>query len=200
MLIDNFAKLGRPLRGTVLAALIIIGAIAMYNWTVAPHTSCLFAVQRCESAISKVTSESEVIHSAIKIKQNNLEKLQTQFVEFQNTFFTPGQAKEFFSDLQAISEEVGCAVYSLNFTTNEAVSKGKKSDGVSEIVAQSAMLSIVGVYSRVAELMQKFQMRTQKVWIDSVRMEAISEDSPELKCDLKITIYTVNNEEAVFDG
>lgn len=196
MLIDNFAKLGRSSRSTVLAALIVIGAIAMYNWTVAPHTNCLFAAQRCESVVSKVVRESEVVRSAINIKQNKVESLQKQFAEFQSTLFTPSQAKEFFSDLQAISEEVGCTVYSLNFTTNEPVRKDKKSGDVSDIVANSAMLSIVGVYGNVAELVQRFQMRTQKVWIDSVKMKAINEDSSEIKCDLKITIYTVNDKEA----
>ena len=53
MIIGNFAKLNRSTRDSVFAALIVIAAIAMYNWIVAPHVDYLFAAQQYEFAIEK---------------------------------------------------------------------------------------------------------------------------------------------------
>ncbi|MHC4423580.1 MAG: hypothetical protein ACYSWR_02765 [Planctomycetota bacterium] len=196
MLIDDLAKLNRSKRNSVSAALIIIAAIAIYNWTLAPHTSYLFAAQRYETAIDNIMKESKVVSNKVEIKKKKLQELRQQFAEFQNTLFTPSNATEFFSDLQPISEEAGCVVYSLNFATGEPVLKGEESENALGIVANSAMLSVVGMYGNVIKLVERIQARTQKVWIDSVRMEAVGDNPDQLKCDMTIIIYAIEDKEA----
>jgi len=196
MLIDNLAKFNRSSRNAVSAALLIIAAIAMYNWTVAPHTTYLFAAQRYESAIDNVAKESKAIGETVKIKKKKLQELRERFAEIQSTLFTPDKGKEFFSDLEVISEEAGCTVYSLNFVTGKPVLKSEQSENPLGMVANSAMLSVVGIYGNIAKLVERLQARTQKVWIDSVRMEALGDDIAEVKCDMTITIYTIQDKEA----
>ena len=196
MLIDDLAKLNRSKRNSVSAALIIIAAIAIYNWTLAPHTSYLFAAQRYEAAIDNIMKESKVISNKVKMNKKKLQELRQQFAEFQNTLFTPGKATEFFSDLQPISEGAGCVVHSLNFATGGPVLKGEESENALGIVTNSAMLSVVGMYGNVIKLVERIQARTQKVWIDSVKMEALSDNPDQLKCDMTIIIYTIEDKEA----
>jgi hypothetical protein len=54
MLVDNLTKLSRSSRNAVSASLILIAALAMYNWIVAPRTNYLLAAQRYEFVIEKV--------------------------------------------------------------------------------------------------------------------------------------------------
>ena len=198
MLTEDFAKLNRSRRNGVSAALVIIVAIAMYNWTVAPHATYLFAAHRYEAAIDNLTKESKVISDKVKIKKKKVQELREQFAELQSILFTPDTATEFFSDLQPISEQTGCIVHSLNFVTGEPVLKGEESENALGIVANSAMLSVVGMYGNVIKLVERLQARTQKVWIDSVRMEALGDNPVQLKCDMTVVIYTIEDKEATF--
>jgi hypothetical protein len=196
MLIDNLAKSNRLSRNTVSAVMIVISAIAMYNWIVAPRAAYLRAAQRHEIVAGNIAQKSEVISKKVFAKRKELQELQKQFTKVRDTLFTPEQAKEFFSDLQTISEEAGCVVYSLNILTAAPFRERQQSQDVSYIVPRSATLTVAGVYEKIIRLMERLQVRTQKVWVDSIKMEIFDYDSAEPKCDITITLYTVEDEEA----
>ncbi|MHC4739506.1 MAG: hypothetical protein ACYS9Y_11440 [Planctomycetota bacterium] len=196
MLIDNLAKSNHLSRSAVSAVMIVISAIAMYNWIVAPRAAYLRAVQRHEIVAGNIAQKNEVINKKVVAKRKKLQKLQEQFTKLRDTLFTPEQAKEFFSDLQTISEEVGCAVYSLNILTTEPSRERRQSQDGSYIVPKSATLTVAGVYEKIIRLLERLQVRTQKVWVDSIKMEIFDYDSAKPKCNITITIYTVEEEEA----
>ena len=195
MLIDNLAKSNRPSRSAVSAALIVIAAIAMYSWIVAPHTTYLSAAQQYDSTLGNVARKNEVIVNMVEVKKKKLEELREQFARLQSTLFTPSEAKEFLSDLEVIVKETDCAVYSLNLSTSEPVPESKQNKDASGISANRAMLGVIGVYDNIIRLVEKLQMRTQGVWVDSLKMEALDGDSAQLKCDMTITIYTIQDKE-----
>jgi len=196
MLIDNLAKSNRLSRSTVSAVMIVISAIAMYNWIIAPRAAYLRAVQRHEIVAGNIAQKSEVISKKVVAKRKELQELQEQFTKLRDTLFTSEQAKEFFSDLQTISEEAGCAVYSLNILTAAPSRERQQSQDTSYIVPRSATLTVAGVYEKIIRLMERLQVRTQRVWVDSIKMEIFDYDSAEPKCDITITLYTVEDEEA----
>jgi len=197
VLIDSLAKLNSNSRNAISAVLVVIVAIAVYSWTVAPHVTHLSAAQRYESVVDEVVKKNKILSSAVRTKKKKLEQLHEQFAQLQGTLFMVDKAKEFFSDLQAISVQVGCTVYSLNLVTGEQNSQDGQAETTSGIVTKSAVLSVIGAYGDIIKLMEKLQAREQKVWIDSVRMASL--DSPasggqasdQLKCDITITICTV---------
>ena len=196
MLMDNLAKSGRLSRSTVSAVLIVISAIAMYNWIVAPRAAYLRAVQGHEIVAGNIAQKSEVISETVIAKRKELQKLQEQVTKLRDSLFTSEQAKEFFSDSQTISEEAGCAVYSLNILTTEPSRERRQSQEGSYIVPRSATLTVAGVYEKIIRLMERIQARTQKVWVDSIKMEILDRDSAQPECDITIIIYTVEDEEA----
>jgi len=196
MLIDNLAKLSRSSRNTVSASLIIIAVIAMYNWTVAPQAKYMLAAQRYQFVVGGVAMQNKVIGRKVGAKKEKLKGLQERFNQLRSTLFTPEQAKQFFSDLQAISEESGCVVHSLNIVTGKPASENEQSQDASDIVPKSATLSVVGVYENIMKLMEKLQVRTQEVWVDSLRIKLFDYESAQPKCDITITVYTVEGEEA----
>jgi len=195
VLIDNLAKLNRSSRSAVFAALIVIAAIATYKRIVAPHATYLFAAQQYESVLGNVVKKNKVIHNTVKVKKKKLEESREQFAQLKNTLFTPNEAKEFLSDLEDTAKETGCAVYSLNFGASEPVPENKQNKDASSIYANRAMLSVTGVYDNIIRLVEKLQMRTQGVWIDSLKMKTLDGDFTQLKCDMTITIYTIQDKE-----
>ena len=195
MLIDNLAKLNRSSRSAVFAALIVIAVIATYKRIVAPHVTYLFASQQYESVLGNVVKKNKVIHNTVKVKKKKLEESREQFARLKSTLFTPNEAKEFLSDLEVTAKETDCAVYSLNFGVSKPVPENKQNKDASGISANSAMLVVIGVYDNIIRLVEKLQMRTQGVWIDSLKMETLDGDSTRLKCDMTITIYTIQDKE-----
>jgi hypothetical protein len=197
MLIDNFVNLNRSTRNTVFTALIIIATIAMYNWIVAPHVTYLFAVQQYESVFSNAIEKNKVIAREVKAKTKKLEAMYQQLASARSALFTPDQANAFFSDLQAVSEEAGCTVRSLNLVVSKPSfgDKRKQAGNTSGIIANSAMLTVSGQYSSIINLLEKLQNHRKKIWIDSFKMEIIDFSSAQLKCDMTIKIYTIRDEE-----
>jgi hypothetical protein len=197
MLIDDFVNLNRSTRNTVFTALIIIATIAMYNWIVAPHVTYLFAVQQYESVFSNAVEKNKVIAREVKAKTKKLEAINQQLASACSSLFTLDETKAFFSDLQAVSEEAGCAVRSLNVAMSEPSfgNKRKQAGNTSGIVANSAILTVSGQYSSIIKLLEKLHNYRKKIWIDSFKMEIIDFGSAQLKCDMTITIYTVRDKE-----
>jgi len=197
MLISDFAKLNRLTQSSVFVALIVIAVVAMYKWIVTPHINCLFAAEQYDSAMDGVAQKNEDIVREIKVESKKLEKLSQQFVQCGDKLFTPDQAKELFSALQAILEDAGCTVHSLNLVASKSRDKNKQPDGAAGIAANSMMLSVSGGYTSIIRLIEGLQNHTPKVWVDSFEMELVDFGSGRLKCDMTITIYMIQSKEAV---
>lgn len=196
MLVDNLTKLSRSSRNAVSASLILIAALAMYNWIVAPRTNYLLAAQRYEFVMENVVKKNKTIDNRVNIRKKKLQELREQSAQLQSTLFTSDQAREFFSDLQAISEETGCIVYSVNLITNKQnPNKDGQLQDTAGIVTKSAVLSVVGVYRNITKLIERLQSRTQKVWIDSVKVQALNNNSDRPRCDITITICVLTDKE-----
>lgn len=196
MLVDNLTKLSRSSRNAVSASLILIAALAMYNWIVAPRTNYLLASQRYEYVMENVVKKNKTIDNRVNIRKKKLQELREQSAQLQSTLFTSDQAREFFSDLQAISEETGCIVYSVNLITNKQnPNKNGQLQDTAGIVTKSAVLSVVGVYRNITKLIERLQSRTQKVWIDSVKVQALNNNSDRPRCDITITICVLTDKE-----
>lgn len=197
MLGDRLTKLTDSSRKAISVALVLIVAIAMYNWIVAPHVAYLRAVQRYEPVVVNIAKENTVIDVAVRTRKKKLEELHLQFEELRATLFTLQEVKEFFGGLQALCEEAGCPMISLNFLAEGRRPGFKNSESIA--IAKGATLRVVGGYDSIISLVKKLQDRTQKVWIDSLNMEVIDVDSGQLRCDITITVYAIRDNGAVFN-
>ena len=191
MLVRHLAKTSRSKRYAVSALLIVIALLAMYNRLIAPHAAYLSVVQGYESAMSNLINKNNVINSKVEVKRKKLQELQEKSAQLQSTLFTSDKAREFFSDLQAISEQTGCMVQSLNMIKSNP--NEKQSENNSGIVTKSAVLSVVGLYKDIPRLIQRLQARTQKVWIDSIKVMTVEYNSDLPRCDITITICEIQN-------
>lgn len=184
MLVNDFSKFSHSTRNAISTALIVIAAFAMYNWTVTPHAAHLSSAKAYESVVDTLAKENKIIATNNEIKRKKLEKLSEQSGQLLSMLFTPDEAREFFSDIEVISEQTGCTVHSINLFTRE---KKSEYDHLG-IRTKSAELSIVGLYQDVAKLIGRLQARSQKVWLDSMELQTIDYSSDKVGCSLTITI------------
>ncbi len=191
MLVKHLVKLNRSTRHAFSASLIVISLLAMYSWLVAPHVAYLSVVQGYESAMTNLVNKNNLINSKVKVKRKKLQELQEKSAQLQSTLFTSEKAREFFSDLQAISHQTGCMVQSLNMIKKNP--KEYQSEDTSGIVTSSAVLSVVGLYKDIPRLIQRLQARTQKVWIDSIKILTVEYNSDRPRCDIVITICEIQD-------
>ena len=187
MMINHLAKLSNPVRNATAASLIFIAAIAMYKWTIMPQSGYLSSAKAYESVMNSVTEHNKVILRQVEAKRKELQELKDSSSQLEGTLFTDSQAKEFFSDLQVISEQAGCIVQSTNFITEKA----QPEDEDAGIETKSADISLMGVYQDIEKLVGRLQTRTQKVWIDSIRMRTLDRSSDKVMCDLTVTICLI---------
>jgi len=187
MLVENLAKLSRPARRATSASLIVIAALAMYKWTITPQSAYLSAAKGYESAMGKVLEQNKSVARQIEIKKKELQELRENSAQLQSVLFTTDQAKEFFSDLQVISEQAGCAVNSRNLLADSIDPENERLG----VVTKSAALSIVGVYRNITKLLARLQSRSQKVWIDSIELRVLDPSSDKARCDLTVTICQI---------
>ena len=183
-MINYLVKLGNPARNATSATLIIIAFVAMYKWTITPQSSYLSAAKGYEFAMNKVIEQNTMITTRVAARKRKLQELQESSSQLQIALFTDSQAKEFFSDLQVIAEQAGCVVQSTNFVTEKARSE----DNHLGIETKSADISVMGVYQNIENLVGRLQTRDQKVWIDSIRMRTVDQNSDTIICDLTVTI------------
>ncbi len=195
MLSQNQIKAIRSSKNVVFAALVVIGAIILYNWIVTPHVNYLRAAQRYESITDLLARKILVIKNNVTIKKKELEELQENFEHIHIKLFDPVKAKEFFSDIQAMAEETNCVIYSLNFSPADSALDAGQLEVSSHITANRATLSAVGNYKDIVVLINKLQDRPKQVWIDSISIEPISGNSEQLKCDITVTIYMLHSKE-----
>lgn len=196
MLSAKRIKLIGSSKNAVLITLTVIGAIAIYNRIVAPHANYLWAVQRYESIAGHLARKNQVINNNVKIKRKELEEIQAKFEHIRIKLFDPVKAREFFSDIQALSEQTNCTIYSLSFPPTDGALEADKSKASSQITENRATLSVMGGYRNIVSLINKLQDRPKQVWIDSVSIKPLSNRSDELKCDITITIRVIHNEES----
>ena len=191
MLIKHLVKMNHSARHAVSASLIVIALLVMYKCLVAPHVAYLSVVQGYESSMTNLVNKNKIIATKVKIKRKKLQDLQEKSSTLQSTLFTYDKAREFFSDLQAISEQTGCMVQSLNMIKKNPREK-QLEDNIG-IVTRSAVLSIVGLYKDIPRLIKRLQARTQKVWIDSIKILTVEYNSDQPRCDLTITICEIQD-------
>jgi len=185
-------------RNTVFAALIIISAIALYNWLVAPHRTCLYAAQRYESVIKKVAQKNKELCRSVEQRKEQLKKLQKDFSKLHKLVLITDNTEKFAGNLQAISEQTGCRVSLLNIIANKK-SKGSKKQNKAGISVNTLEINIVGGFRNITGFVEQLQSYPGKVWIDAIKIEPLDEQSSQLRCNVKITVYSINNKEKGLD-
>jgi hypothetical protein len=182
-MIDKLTKINHSKRNVTSACLIVIAAFAMYKWTVMPHFATLSSTKAYGSAIENLTTESKEIAQKVEVRRSKLKELREQSTQLMSLLFTSDQGNEFFSDLEVISEQTGCTVHSINLIAGD----NTKIEHLG-VRTRSAELIVAGSYDNITKLIRRLQGRSQKVWIDTLTLQAVEQNSNKVGCTLTLTI------------
>jgi len=159
--------------------------VAVYKWTIAPHTNYLLAAQRYDVTLDGIASKNKFIETNIGVQQKKLGKLQKKFEQLNSRLFTPARATEFFSDIQSAAEDAGCQISSINFSSANRGNRAKATN----VYVKQAKLDIIGSYENITKLIRKLQNRSQQVKVNTISIKPIRGITGKLECDAVIVIY-----------
>ena len=195
MLSKRWIKPVSSQQNVILATLVIIGAIGLYNWVIRPHRNYLQAAQKYEAAADNLTKKKQTIGNNLKIRKKEIESLEDKLNSGFEMFFEPFEAKEFFNNIQAVSEQAGCIMYSLTFARADSESGTNDPNVNINITTKGANLTVLGGYNDITALMNKLQENSKCVRIESVKIYSDSSFPDYLKCDMSVTIYIISRKE-----
>ena len=195
MIPQGWTKIDYSSRNALFAALVLIGAIAGYNWIVAPHRKYLLASEQRESVTQELLKKNAVVRKNLKTKESELEQLQEQFGQVRNRFFDTAGSRDFFSDIKVLAKEARCNLASLSFVPPGSRSKGAPGEKASDLTVSAATLNVVGGYRSILDFMKRLQDRPEHVQIDSISLGFIDAKPGLLKCEITVSVYVIQDKE-----
>jgi len=195
--IETFAQWNRSSRQAVFAALVLIGAVAMYNWIVAPHVTYLLAVQTYEPVVDRVAHEKASLKNLLIGRRKMLEDLESQFSRMRQIVYTDEQARQLFGDLGAMAAEHKCTVTTVDSASDRParIVGGDPKSLMVEPVDTS--LTITGAYDGIMAFIGRLLAQPRKIWVRSLTMEPVGTDVKRLRCRIYMGIYVIQEKEAV---
>ena len=191
----SFIKYNGKSSGVVLTGLVLIGALALYSWIVAPHVAYLRAVQKYEPILDDIVKEKDLLQDQLVRRRGMLEKINKQFDELSGTLFTYADARDLPQEFAAVAEQYECRIATVDFS-DEPVPIFEEQTGDKLIDAVDAQVSVVGDYNGLTAFIKRLQESDRKIWIHSLTMRVLNDHGGQLTCDMALTIYVIQEKES----
>jgi hypothetical protein len=150
-----------------------------------------------------LTMKNQVIRSKIILKKKELQELQQRLTQSREKFFTLQEARDFFREIEVVSNQAGCVVLSTEFFSNKyglrPKSGRKTAEKASAIVSNSIAVTFTANYENVMAFLAKLLDRPQKVAVDLLEMTSASYSPSILQCKATFTIFVVDDKEIFSD-
>ncbi len=194
-MIGSRAKAGLSKSTVMSGALILIAAIAGYNWAVAPHLNYLQAAERYGATREELSLKGECLEDAVAARKKELEELEARYGRTRENVFDRPAATAFFNGVQAMAENAGCAMSSLTFLSAGSGSASGRSAKNAGLEVRRACLSVLGDYGQIVELVDELQNRSQQVSIESIGLRISQAHQGKLECNMTIVIWVSHGPE-----
>ena len=202
MIADRLRRCPRAARDTSSVALLIIGLLALYSWVLAPHVGYLHALERFESAVTRVSEERDRISDSLDTKVAQWRSLQREMADFEEGLFPAQEAQTFVRGLLPFVEETGCAVLLADYAGGgrvepvgegfpDAVScvGGPEPNAPVALAVSHLDLAASGTPEQVMTLLERMENHRPRVWVDSCRFDFPHGYSGRIECHLVLTLY-----------
>ena len=191
MLLQTLKQSPRSSRNTLLVSLLIIAAIAAYNWIITPHLNFLEAAQKYEVVAQRHARKNEMIDIEVTARKEELAQLRRKLKDTAAKLFDPSAAKQFFNDIETLAQEAECTVRSLHFSATSAVNNVGRLTTGNQITEDHASLTVTGTYSQILALMRRLQDRPELVTVDVLKIRPDTENPGRLTCQTTVKIYVI---------
>ncbi len=188
MSVDKIIKLRRSHRRAMLLAVVLIAALGLYRWILAPYGSQLLAAEKYNYTLGSILRKTGHLDETLTAKKAKLEKLNAESDRLRNELVNTREVRGFFASLPALANSVGCVIQSVNADPEQRRGSENQTQDSSGIVANKTAVSITGGYGNIIRLLEELQAYPRKIWIDSVMIET-DRNAGKLKCRLNLTLY-----------
>ena len=178
------------MRGALWTALLIIGAIALWNWVAGPYVGYLRAVQQLEPVVGHMAEERGRIHGNLDPKLRQVQTMKQELAAIRAGLFRGDEVAECLRNRPALVEQTGCVIV-LADLTDGAAGPVRRADKTDALEVSRAGLTVLGQYEQLITLLERLQSGRRKVWVDSCRVERHDADRGLYRCRLTITIYAL---------
>ncbi len=192
MLVDKIVQLERSHRRVLLIALVVVAAVGLYRWILAPYNGQLLAAQQYESALDSAIHKTDVLSTTLKAKRAKIEELTRESARLRDRLFTPGEARNFFAFLPAVAHRAGCAIQSVSSVPEQRGGSQSQPEDSSGIIGKKAVVTVIGGYNNIVGFLNELQTAERKVWIESVKL-GTGDNLGKLKCQVVLTIYCIDS-------
>lgn len=187
---DRNRTVGRPMRGALWTALLIIGAIAVCNWVAWPYVGYLRAVQQLEPVVGQMAEEKDRIHGNLGPKLRQVRTMEQELADIHAGLFRGDEVAEFLRNLPSLVEQTGCIIVLVDLTGGDT-GPARRGDEPHALEASHAGLTVLGQYEQLIMLLERLQNDRRKVWVDSCRVQRYDEGRGLYRCQIAVTIYAL---------
>jgi Tfp pilus assembly protein PilO len=196
-LTDKFIKSSPSTKIFVSVSAVAIVTLLAYGWIVSPQISYLHAVQQHKTMARNAEQKTATIKNQVHKSQAELTDLSNRVDAIHDSFFTPAQANEFFSDLDMVAIQCGCNISSLTFMSSTAVVPEEGHEYFSSVVLKRAEIKLTGQYEEIMKFMKKLSGYRQRISVGSLLIKPNPQIGQDLLCSMNITIYLIENKETI---
>jgi Tfp pilus assembly protein PilO len=206
---EQITKLTPTSKFLLGGSIVVIVAVASYNWCIAPQASYLQAASAHEDILAIARKKTTVISERVDTNRKKISQLQEDINKIEGSFFTRENSREFFSDLDPLSRQCDCTIDTLNFIAPEPVLIEHKNDPENEqdngeakvyssgIVTKGATISLAGKYEGIVQFLKKLGSYSQRIIINDLYIESTSPESDILSCYINIKVYVIEDRETL---
>ena len=197
MLTDKFIKSSPSSKIFVSVSTIAIVTLTTYGWIVSPQISYLHAAQQQKVMTRNAEQKTIGLRNQAHKRGAELTDLRNQIDAIRDSFFTPTEAHEFFSDLDMTAIQYGCNIGSLTFMSAKAVAPEAGHEYFSSVVLRRAEITLTGQYDGILAFLTKLGAYRQRISIGSLLIKPNPSNIEELICSMTTTIYIIENKETI---
>jgi len=197
MLKDKFIKSSPSSKIFISVSTIAIVTLITYGWIVTPQISHLHAAQQQKVMTRNAEQKNVSLKSQIRKQEAKLTELQNHVDAIKDSFFTPKEANEFFSDLDTTALQCGCNIGSLTFMSAKAVVPEGDHEYFSSVVLKRAEITLTGQYDGILTFLTRLGQSKHRISIGSLLIKPNSGYTDDLICSMTITIYIIENKETI---
>jgi hypothetical protein len=180
-------------KNVITVALVLIAAIAIYNWFVSPHSNYLIAADKYTDAARAMEKTGRMVESELILKQKKLDELAGRLDSAKEEFFDVETAKTFLAGIQSCAEKSRCFVDTLKFSPPSQVTTAEAN--CVDMKEYQVDLGVIGQYADIVTLLDSLQNRKQKVWVTNIKLQLKDVSTGYLACDVIMSLYTLKIKE-----
>ncbi len=193
MIADRIRTHPRVVRHASSAAVIVIGAIALYNWVLASHVGYLHAMQKLEAAVGSIAEEKDRVGGTLKAKIGQWRSLRQELAELEDGVFTTQEAQAFLRGLLLLVEETGCTVVVADLAGHDKTTPIEEPNAPLVVDVFRPSLAVSGGADQILTLLQRLRDHRPRVWIDSCQCDFSDAEEGPLECSLGLALYATEN-------